>query len=56
LVVADAARKTFTVGLASLIKAPPEKRRGLVIYRSEQDAVALGFAPREAKAGRLRMG
>jgi hypothetical protein len=56
LVLADTVRKTFTAGLASLIKAPAEKRRGLVIYRSEQDAVAAGFAAREAKAGRLRMG
>jgi len=56
LVVADTVRKTFTPGLASLTKAPLEKRRGLVIYRNEQDAVAAGFAPREASAGRLRMG
>jgi hypothetical protein len=56
LVVADTVRKTFTPGLASLTKAPLEKRRGLVIYRNEQDAVAAGFAPRGASAGRLRMG
>jgi aspartate carbamoyltransferase catalytic subunit len=56
LVVADPVRKTFTPGLASLTKAPLEKRRGLVIYRNEQYAVAAGFAPREASAVRLRMG
>jgi hypothetical protein len=54
-VIADAARKTFAPGLAALIKAPAEKRRHLVIYRNEADAVAAGFAPREASAGRARM-
>jgi aspartate carbamoyltransferase catalytic subunit len=56
VVVADTARKTFTAGLASLIKAPADKRKALVIYRNEKDAVAAGFAPREASAGRVRIG
>jgi hypothetical protein len=55
-VVADPVRKTFTPGLASLTKAPAEKRKALVIYRNESDAMAAGFAPREANAGRMRMG
>jgi hypothetical protein len=56
LVVVDTARKTFTPGLATLIKAPAEKRKHLVIYGNESEAVAAGFAPREASAGRVRMG
>ena len=56
-VVADTTRRTFTRGLASLLtKAPAEKRKTLVIYRNDKDAIAAGFAPREASAGRLRMG
>src|ERR1700758_2070148 len=47
-VVADTSRKTFSSGLAILAKAPAEKRKHLVIYRSESDAVAAGFHLREA--------
>jgi hypothetical protein len=56
LVVADTARKTFTPGLATLIKAPAEKRKALVIYGNGSEAVAAGFAPRETSAGRVRTG
>jgi aspartate carbamoyltransferase catalytic subunit len=56
LVVADTVRKTFTPGLATLTKAPAEKRKHLVIYRSESEAVAAGFAPRETSADRVRTG
>jgi hypothetical protein len=56
LVIADATRKTFTPGLTALTKAPADKRKHLVIYRNEADAVAAGFAPREATAGRVRTG
>src|SRR6516164_4289897 len=56
LVVADTVRKTFTPGLATFTKAPPEKRKALVIYGSESEAMAAGFAPREASAGRVRLG
>jgi hypothetical protein len=56
LVIADAMRKTFTPGLATLIKAPAEKRKHLVIYANESEAVAAGFTPRETSAGRVRMG
>ena len=55
-VVADTSRKTFSSGLAALTKAPPEKLKHLVIYRSESDAVAAGFHVREASAGKLRTG
>jgi hypothetical protein len=33
-----------------------EKRKHLVIYGNESEAVAAGFAPRDASAGRVRMG
>jgi hypothetical protein len=56
LVVADGARKTFAPGLATLIKAPADKRKQLVIYASESEAMAAGFAPRETSAGRVRTG
>jgi aspartate carbamoyltransferase catalytic subunit len=56
LVVADTARKTFTPGLTTLIKAPTEKRKALVIYRNEAEATAAGFSPRETGAGRVRIG
>ena len=55
-VVADTSRKTFSPGLAALTKAPAEKLKHLVIYRSESDAVAAGFHLREASAGKLRTG
>jgi aspartate carbamoyltransferase catalytic subunit len=55
-VVADTSRKTFSSGLAILAKAPAEKRKHLVIYRSESDAVAAGFHLREASASKLRTG
>jgi aspartate carbamoyltransferase catalytic subunit len=55
-VVADTSRKTFSSGLAALTKAPAEKLKHLVIYRSEPDAVAAGFHVREASAGKLRTG
>jgi len=54
-VVADTSRKTFSHGLAALMKAPAEKLKHLVIYRSESDAVAAGFQVREA-GPKLRMG
>jgi hypothetical protein len=56
LVIADTTRKTFTPGLTALTKAPADKRKHLVLYRNEADAVAAGFAPREATAGRARTG
>ena len=46
LVVGDIVRKTFSPGLASLLGAPAEKLKHLVIYNSEADAAAAGLHPR----------
>jgi hypothetical protein len=54
-VVADTARKTFTPGLSALTRAPADKLKHLVIHRSEAEAAAAGFAPREG-AKKLRTG
>ncbi|HEY2533878.1 MAG TPA: hypothetical protein VGJ20_39160 [Xanthobacteraceae bacterium] len=48
-VVADSTRKTFSPSLAALARAPSEKLKHLVVYRSEADAIAAGFEPRESK-------
>ena len=45
-VVGDTVRKTFSPGLASLLGAPAEKLKHLVIYNSEADAEAAGLHPR----------
>ena len=45
-VVGDTVRKTFSPGLASLLGAPGEKLKHLVIYNSEADAEAAGLHPR----------
>jgi aspartate carbamoyltransferase catalytic subunit len=54
-VVSDATRKTYSPGLTALTRSPPEKLRHLVMYASEADAEAAGFAPRlggkKARAG-----
>ncbi len=54
-VVADAGRRTYSAGLASLARAPADRLRHLVIYRNEAAAAADGFVPREggkkARAG-----
>jgi aspartate carbamoyltransferase catalytic subunit len=55
-VVADTGRKAFTPGLATLTRTSNEKLRHLVIYRNAADALAAGFAPREAGAGKARLG
>jgi hypothetical protein len=47
LVVADTTRKTFSPALATLAGAPNEKLKHFVIYRSDAEAVAAGFQPRE---------
>jgi aspartate carbamoyltransferase catalytic subunit len=46
-VVGDMVRKTFSPGLAALVRAPGEKLKHLVIHRSEAEALAAGFHPRE---------
>ena len=45
-VVGDAVRKTFSPGLASLLGAPAEKLKHLVIYNREADAEAAGLQAR----------
>jgi aspartate carbamoyltransferase catalytic subunit len=48
-VVADTTRRTFSPSLAALARSPGEKLKHLVVYRSEADAAAAGFEPRESK-------
>jgi aspartate carbamoyltransferase catalytic subunit len=55
-VTADTTRKTFSPGLAAVARAAAERLRHFVIFASEADAVAAGFAPREAGAGKVRAG
>jgi aspartate carbamoyltransferase catalytic subunit len=54
-VVGDTTRKTFSPGLASLLRTPGEKLKHLVIYSSEAAAETAGFRPRDggkkARAG-----
>ena len=47
-VVADLPRKTFSPGLAAVARAPAEKLKHLVVYKSEAEAEAAGFQPRES--------
>ena len=49
-------RTAILIFAQALIKAPAEKRKALVIYGNESEAVAAGFAPRETSAGRVRTG
>ena len=49
VVVADTARKTFSPKLTSVARAQADKRKHLIIYRSEADAIAAGFVPREPR-------
>jgi aspartate carbamoyltransferase catalytic subunit len=46
-VVGDATRKTFVPGIGALVHAPADKLRHFTIYRSDADAEAAGFAPRD---------
>jgi hypothetical protein len=56
MVVVDAARKTFSHGLAALTKTPAEKLKNLIVFRNAADALAAGFQPREPSGGKLRAG
>jgi aspartate carbamoyltransferase catalytic subunit len=53
-VTGDTVRKTFSPGLAAIARAAPDKLRHFVIYPSDTDAIAAGFAPREI--GKVRTG
>jgi aspartate carbamoyltransferase catalytic subunit len=46
-VVGDTTRKTFSPGLETLARAAADKLKHLVIHRSDADAIAAGFQPRE---------
>jgi aspartate carbamoyltransferase catalytic subunit len=48
VVVADTTRKTFTPDLAPLLHATGDKLRHLIIYRSDAEASADGFAARDS--------
>jgi aspartate carbamoyltransferase catalytic subunit len=54
-VVGDTARKTYSPGLDVLTRSSPERLKQLVIYRSEAEAEAAGFAARES-GKRARVG
>jgi len=47
-VVGDAARKTYTPGLAPLTRAAAERLKHVIIFKNEADALAAGFARRES--------
>jgi len=55
-VTGDMARKSFSSGLAGLARAPADKLKHLVIYRSKTDALAAGMASRESGAHKARAG
>jgi len=54
-VVGDIARKTYSAGLSAVARATPDKLKHLIVFASEADAAAAGFAPRE-NAKKLRTG
>jgi aspartate carbamoyltransferase catalytic subunit len=47
LVVGDSGRKTYTPGLATLIRAPAERVKHSIIFRDHAAAEAAGFTPRD---------
>jgi aspartate carbamoyltransferase catalytic subunit len=55
-VTADTTRRTYSPGLATIVRAAAERLRHFVIYASETDAAAAGFAPRDASGGKARTG
>ncbi len=55
-VAADTTRKTFSPGLAALTRAAPDRLRHFIVYASEADAMAAGFAPREPSGSKARAG
>jgi aspartate carbamoyltransferase catalytic subunit len=52
-VLGDIGRKTFTPGLATLLRMPADKLKQFVIQGSEADAIAAGFSPRESVKARI---
>jgi hypothetical protein len=55
-VVADTSRKTFTLGLGALTRAPADKLKHLVIHHNDAEAVAAGFVSRETGTSKVRIG
>jgi aspartate carbamoyltransferase catalytic subunit len=55
-VVADTVRKTFSLGLQPLAHAGHDRLKHLVIYRSDAEAAASGFAPRDSGGNKVRTG
>jgi aspartate carbamoyltransferase catalytic subunit len=55
-VTGDMARKSFSSGLVGLARAPADKLKQIIIYRSKADALAAGMAPRESGARKARTG
>jgi hypothetical protein len=54
-VVGDITRKTFSPGLSALAKTPADKLKHLVVHKSEADAEAAGFQPRQGRK-KIRVG
>ncbi|HEX3503761.1 MAG TPA: hypothetical protein VHU22_10250 [Xanthobacteraceae bacterium] len=54
-VTADTTRKTFSPGLSAIARAAADKLRHFIVYASEAEAVAAGFAPRDA-GSKVRIG
>jgi aspartate carbamoyltransferase catalytic subunit len=50
-VTADTTRKTFSPGLSAIARAAADRTRQFIIYASEAEARAAGFALREAPGG-----
>ena len=42
-------RKTFSPGLSALARTPADKLKHLVVHKSEADAEAAGFQPRQGR-------
>ena len=54
-VIADTTRKTFSPGLSAIARAAADRLRHSIVYASEAEAVAAGFAPRDA-GSKVRIG
>jgi hypothetical protein len=48
-VVSDMTRKTYSPGLAALVRSPADKLKHLIIHADEAQAEAAGFSPRETR-------
>jgi len=47
--VSDLTRKTYSLGLGALARVPAEKLKHFIIHKSEAEAEAAGFAPRDSR-------